>query len=286
VYDVEFFKAELSWIKDPALRSITKKALEAAPSWFWTAPASSTGKYHPIDSNGDGGLCRHIAKATWLGYKYAECFGLDSDMIVAALLLHDFDKFGPADDMELGADRPHYKRHAAIGATILEQCFPEFSKGIEQVHIDKLSNLWYGVCACIRSHSGKWGEFQPYTLEQKLVHIADISAAHKELVAVRFYDPERATAPVQAEPVQEESKYRFFREEGNDLILNFGKHRGRSVDTVIEQFPSYVEWALDMDFDNASMDEEVKRVFNEAMGITADKPKPATTTGTMPLFEA
>lgn len=287
MYDVEFFKAELSWIKDPALRSITKKALEAVPSWFWTAPASSTGKWHPPDSNGEGGCARHTAKVAWLAYKYAECFGLDSDVMVVAALLHDFDKFGPEDAMELGKDRPHYKRHAEIGADMLLERFEEFCKAAGQEPVSQLRNKWEAACSLIRSHMGKWGVCQPYTLEQQLLHIADVTAAHKELVAVRFYDPDRATEPVQPEPAQEEPKYRFFREEGDDLVVDFGnKHRGRTVDMVIAEFPSYVEWVLGQDFDNKDFDEEVKRVFNEAMGITANKPKPATTTGTMPLFEA
>jgi len=279
MYDVSFFKTEIGWIKDFALRFTTRRALESAPAWFWTAPASSTGKWHPPDSNGDGGCARHTAKVAWLAYKYAECFGLDFDVLVAAALLHDYDKFGPEPEMELGNDRPHYKHHAEFGAEILQKRFAEFSKDVDQS--DKLINSWYAICACVRTHSGKWGNCPPHTLEQKLIHIADVTAAHKELVAVRFYDPERAT-----EPVQSESKYRFFREEGDDLLLNFGKHRGRTVDTVIEEFPDYVEWALSTRFDNEAMGEEVQRVFNEALGITADadKPKSEPAKGTMPVF--
>jgi putative nucleotidyltransferase with HDIG domain len=280
MYDVDFFKEELSWIKDPALQFTTKTALEAAPAWFWAAPASSTGKWHPPDSNGTGGCARHTAKVAWLVYKYAECFGLDSDVLVAAALLHDYDKFGSEDEMELGKDRPHYKHHAEFGAEILQKRFSEFSKDADQLHPDKLINSWHAICACVRSHSGKWGSCPPHTLEQKLVHVADVTAGHKELVAVRFYDPDRSTAPP-----QEESEYKYFREQGDDLILNFGKHRGRSVDTVIEEFPDYVQWVLGAEWDNASMGEEVQRVFNEAMGFTADRDKPEKQpTGTMPFF--
>ncbi len=275
MYDISFFSTELGWIKDPALRFTTKKALEAAPKWFWTAPASSTAKYHPPDSNGEGGLARHNAKVTWLAYKYAECFNLDSDVMVVAALLHDFDKFGPEDEMELGKDRPHYKSHAVIGADILQKRFAEFSKDADQLHPDELRNKWDAACSLIRSHTGRWGKCHPFTLEQKLLHIADVSAAHKELVAIRFYDPDRAV-----EPVEQTSKYRFFREEGDDLVLDFGKHKGRTVDTMLDSFPDYVDWLLGQDDCN----EEIERVFGEALGFTAKADKPKTSSGTMPSF--
>jgi HD superfamily phosphodiesterase len=282
MYDVSFFKTELSWIKLPALQFTTKKALEAAPKWFWTAPASSTGKFHPPDSNGSGGCARHTAKVKWLAYKQAECFGVDNDPIVVAALLHDWDKFGPDDEMELGRDRPHYKNHAVFGADMLQRRFAEFSKDADQLHPDQLRNKWDAACALIRSHMGRWGSVQPYTLEQKLLHIADVTAAHKELVAVKFYDPNRSTEAVR----EANGKYRYFREEGDDLIIKFGnKHRGRTVDEVIEHFPDYVQWALGTDFDNEDFDEEVKRVFNEAMGMTAEIDKKKALTGKMVSFK-
>ena len=278
MYNVDFFKTELGWIKSPALQFMTKKALNVAPKWFWIAPASSTAKYHPPDSNGEGGLARHTAKVIWLAYKYAECFGVDSDVMVVAAALHDWDKFGPDDDMELGKDRPHYKSHAALGADMLYRRFAEFSQDADQLHPDQLRNKWDAACSLIRSHTGRWGDCQPFTLEQKLLHIADVTAAHKELVAIRFYDPSRAV-----EPVEENRKYRRFREEGDDLVLDFGKHRGRTVTEVVDNFPSYISYFLGLD----DCDEEIERVFNEALGFTAkaDKPNvPPATAGKMPLF--
>ncbi len=272
MYSVDFFKTELGWIKDPVLRFVTKKALESVPKWFWTAPSSSTGKHHPPDSNGEGGLCRHIAKATWLVYKYAECFKLDSDIIVAAMLLHDFDKFGPEDEMELGKDRLHYKRHAEFGADMLLRRFPEFSKEADQLHPDELANKWNAICACIRSHGGQWGTCPPHTLEQKLVHIADVTSAHKELVAVKFYDPDRAVET----PVQ--SSYERLIEKNGEMYLNFGtKHFGKSIKAIIESDPGYADWILSDRYDK----EDVKEAFLAAM---EDRGELAANSGTMPMF--
>lgn len=140
---------------------------------------------------------------------------------------------------------------------------------------DQLRNKWDAACSLIRSHTDRWGTCHPFTLEQKLLHIADVSAAHKELVAVRFYDPDRAV-----EPVEQEGKYRRFREEGDDLVLDSGKHKGRTVTEVIDNFPSYIDYFLGLD----DCDEEIERVFNEALGFTAKADKPKATAGRMPAF--
>jgi len=272
MYNVDFFKTELGWIKLPALKFTVKKALEAAPAWFWTAPASSTGKYHPKDSNGVGGLCRHTAKATWLVYKYAECFGLDSDVLVSAMLLHDYDKFGVDDEMELGKDRPHYQNHEIFGADILMKRFPEFSNEADQLHPDELINKWQAICACIRSHSGKWGKCQPYTLEQKLVHIADVTSAHKELVAVKFYDPDR---PVD---VPTNGGTERLVEKNGETYLNFGKNFGKSIKSIVENDTGYTNWILSDKFDKADVKEAFLRAMEDRGGLAGHS-------GRMPSFE-
>lgn len=272
MYNIDFFKTELSWIKDQVLRFVTKKALESAPAWFWTAPSSSTGKHHPVDSNGVGGLVRHTIKGMWLVYKYAECFGVDSDVLLSAFALHDWRKFGPDDEMETGKDRPHYKHHAVFGADELHRRFPEFSKEADQLHPDKLRNQWDAVCSLIRSHDGKWGECHPYTLEQKLIHIADVTSAHKEFVAVKFYDPDRAVeAPVQ-------TSYERLIEKNGEMYLNFGKkHFGKSIKAIVESDPDYVDFILGPKFDK----QDVKDAF---LAVMEDRGELSANKGTMPLF--
>ncbi len=271
MYNIEFFQTELGWIKDATLRLAVRSALEAAPAWFWTAPSSSSGKWHPVDSNGEGGLCRHTAKGTWLVYKYAECFGVDSDILVSAFLLHDWRKFGPDDEMESGRDRPHYKRHAELGADELLERFPEFCGVGDQEPPSGLRHKWEAVCSLIRSHDGKWGTCQPYTLEQKLVHIADVTAAHKELVAVKFYDPDR---PVEA-PV--ETNYERLIEKDGEVFLNFGKNSGKSIKSIIENDTGYADWILSDKYDK----EDVKEAFVVAMEECGEM---AASSGRMPSF--
>ena len=57
------FAAELTLITDPGIRAFTEKCIEELPDYFFRVPASSTGKYHPRISLGEGGLLRHTQMA-------------------------------------------------------------------------------------------------------------------------------------------------------------------------------------------------------------------------------
>jgi hypothetical protein len=106
----DHFKEELELIKSRKIRDFVIDVHEnLASSYFWTAPASSTGKYHPKWDNGENGLVRHVKVVSTYGYEFArsipltvkECSSKDisrqvySDTIVAACLLHDCENFGP-----------------------------------------------------------------------------------------------------------------------------------------------------------------------------------------------
>jgi len=52
---VEIFKKELSYIKNSKYLESAKVMLELLPDYFFSIPASSTGKYHPSFAQGDMG---------------------------------------------------------------------------------------------------------------------------------------------------------------------------------------------------------------------------------------
>lgn len=52
---VAVFSAELQLIKNQDLRAFAEYCLARVPEYFFTIPASSTGKYHPPFSLGRGG---------------------------------------------------------------------------------------------------------------------------------------------------------------------------------------------------------------------------------------
>lgn len=97
----EVFKDELALITTEDIRSFTSKALDILPPYFWTMPASTTGKYHPASSLGEGGLVRHTKTALKIAevlFRFAtlgDYSALQKDCIRSALVLHDGVKKGP-----------------------------------------------------------------------------------------------------------------------------------------------------------------------------------------------
>ena len=59
----EVFETELNYISDDKIRDSTRYLLEKLPDYFYTMPASTSGKYHPEFSLGEGGLVRHTKAA-------------------------------------------------------------------------------------------------------------------------------------------------------------------------------------------------------------------------------
>jgi len=66
---MEIFEKELSQMTDSKAKEFTKQCLEKLPEYFFEVPASTTGKYHPEFSLGEGGLVRHTpmvgSKGQW-----------------------------------------------------------------------------------------------------------------------------------------------------------------------------------------------------------------------------
>lgn len=82
-------------LKDIQLNTFVITALAKAPKEFWTIAASSTGKHHPEQSNGKGGLVRHILSTLYFARELFIAFGTgqaDQDVVNAALILHDIGK--------------------------------------------------------------------------------------------------------------------------------------------------------------------------------------------------
>ena len=55
-----YFINEIEYIQNDLLRNIVIDVLDNSPECIVHIPASSSGKYHPKYSLGEGGLMRHI----------------------------------------------------------------------------------------------------------------------------------------------------------------------------------------------------------------------------------
>lgn len=175
-----YFKKELSYIKDDKLIKDTKTLIKLLPDYFFEIPASSTGKYHPKYALGENGLVRHTKAAVRFAHELlsnntigAKFSDRDKDLIIMALILHDGLKSGLEHDKYTKFDHP-----LLISKYIME------NKEKLNMDIDDVRKL----CRMIESHMGEWTcdtytkkEVlpKPVTAEQRFVHMCDFLASRK-----------------------------------------------------------------------------------------------------------
>ncbi len=177
----EIFKKELSYIVNDDIRESLSVMIDKIPDYFFTIPASSTGKYHPSYATGDGGLIRHTKAAIRMAY---ELFGIykfperTKDLIIMALLLHDSVKKGEVESKYTLFDHP------LTACEFLKKYKDELKLTKEDIEF---------ICDCISSHMGRFNTSDysdvilpiPKTPEQKFVHMCDYLASRK-VIGITF----------------------------------------------------------------------------------------------------
>lgn len=180
-------KAEVTTNKDyEELRSMTKfivnekirKFVEdffdnKVPDYFKHIAASSTGKYHPAYTLGDGGLCRHVIAAARIllhitSLEYLRIDSIMRDKMLAAILLHD--------TFKLGIDGSHYttRDHPQVAAHEIEKVAAEVNK----IDSDRPS-----ISRMVSTHMGQWTpKSKPGNRYEFLVHLADYLASRKDIL--------------------------------------------------------------------------------------------------------
>jgi hypothetical protein len=176
---LEIFKTELEYVKNPKIREFTEKAINNLPEYFFTVPASSTGKYHPSYALGDGGLVRHTKAAVRIAielfrmdcFKYSED---EKDMMISSLILHDGCKSG------LEKSKYTVTEHPLIVA--------KFVKENKEINSCIDNDTLETIAQCIESHMGQWTfDYKtkknvlprPKTKMQNFVHWCDYLASRK-----------------------------------------------------------------------------------------------------------
>lgn len=181
------FREELDLIKDEGIRQFTEQAIECLlPAYFFTTPASQSGKYHPLESLGEGGLVRHTKACVKIAVEFMgnDSFckmytehdrftDLEHDMVISALLLHDGFKCGDVDN----------------GHTMFAHPTKMVSKLLNVANSvpSNQKQTLMGVCALIESHMGQWNRKSgesvtlplPATKLQHFVHICDYVSSRK-----------------------------------------------------------------------------------------------------------
>ena len=176
----EVFNVELSRIQNQNVRRSTETILDMLPDYFYEIPASSSGKYHPSFSLGDGGLVRHVKVAMRILEEMFrdEAFGkyddYTKDLIRMALILHDGFKSGMTNSGHTCSEHP-----VIMSKFILDNK--------DKLLISEEDAKF--VSSLIITHMGPWNKDKagnvimpvPTTREELLVHLCDYIASRNFL---------------------------------------------------------------------------------------------------------
>lgn len=219
----------LTTIVNEDIREFAKVLVEGLPNYIWEVGASSTGKYHPAYSLGEGGLMRHqIAVVRFLNYffeleQYNTKFtSREMDLMRVAGLVHDGRKSGEQSDYE----RSKFTKfdHPLQMANVVRSYEGKY------LNHDELEFIAH----CIESHMGQWSTDRkssvilpkPMDEYQHFVHLADYLASRKDLT-MAFEKVEMSKPTI-----------------GNvdDYIISFGKYKGTKLVDIFKKDHDYCMW--------------------------------------------
>lgn len=175
----DYFKKEYTYIKKKKYVDNLKIMVDLLPDYFFEVPASSTGKYHPEFSLGNGGLLRHSKFAAKLAYEMYNdesitgTFNQDEkDLMIFSLLLHD--------GLKSGLEKEEYTRfdHPILMANYIRDNSDKLTLTKGEIEF---------IATCIETHMGPWttdyngNEIlqKPTNKYQKFVHMCDFLASRK-----------------------------------------------------------------------------------------------------------
>lgn len=168
----KYFEREINLIQSEDYRTFMREYLNRfVPQYFWEIGASSSGKFHPIFSQGEGGLVRHTKAVVMFAEEllrmssYMYMKDDYKDFVIMACIAHDTAKYGMA-----VYDKKEYPNHGKNAAKLLDMAWYEYF-GIEAPEY---------LLSAIRSHMGQWTtdkEDRPFTNIDRCVHMADYMAS-------------------------------------------------------------------------------------------------------------
>ena len=222
----------LETIVNEDIREFAKVLIEGLPDYIWHVGASSTGKYHPAYSLGEGGLMRHqIAVVRFLNFffeleQYNTKFtSREIDLMKVAGLVHDGRKSGDQSDYE----RSKYTKfeHPIQMANIIRSYDGKY------LNHDEIEFIAH----CIESHMGQWNTDRKSKTElpkptdeyQYFVHLADYLASRKDLT-MAFENCEQPKVELP---------------NINEYKLTFGRHSGKTIPEIAAKDMGWLTWAKD-----------------------------------------
>lgn len=269
---LKMFANEIGDIYDKDLKELATELIANADDYFFTVPASSSGKYHPPFDLGCGGLVRHTRCVAFMAMSIAEshCMStLDRDSLIVAAIAHDIKKQGNGNGNHTVFEHPIYAKNYVL------EIHKKINSAVPVDVVEKIANA-------VHSHMGKWGhdkEFikgnnplpMPSNEFEFALQTADYIASRKEIADFKFRDTdavETAIEPpisVEKKPITEMSLFEL-----ENYEMPFGKHKGKTLREI--KPTGYLDWILkQVDFANKDTQEIVRAYFNKLReSVTSD----------------
>lgn len=178
---------ELDSFENKKYKKMAVDILKSAPDYFWNAPASSSGKYHPSYTVMQGGLIKHVKAATkilnhMLSLEFTDIIPSEiKDCMRVAIIIHDCEK------MKNGKGGTLFEHPILIADKVRSY------KGVYDDISDEEIEIVAEFCS---KHMGEWNTSRhsvvtlptPDSFESYLVHLADYLASRKDIEVKLFND--------------------------------------------------------------------------------------------------
>ena len=194
-YKISAFKGSFQLINNLQVRKFTQWITRNAPDYFFEIPASSTGKYHPKYSLGEGGLLRHTLGAIVFANHLFPLYNfnqLEQDLIIASLIMHDMAKNGVEIENGKVIQESNYTvaKHPIAICEYVEYLYKTSDEVDDDIIFIFKEGYWDIIKSNVQSHMGQWNKDRsgeevlplPITSSQRFTHLCDFLSSRKNIL--------------------------------------------------------------------------------------------------------
>lgn len=226
---MKFIQPILDTIENKDIKEFAIVLLDNLPEYIWHVPASSTGKYHPVYSLGEGGLMRHqMAVVRFLNFFFeleqysSKLTSREMDLMRVAGLVHDGMKSGSQEQFS-SSKYTKFEHPIMMAAKVRET-----TGYLPENELELIADV-------VSKHMGQWNTDKkssvtlpkPSDKFSRMLHVADYLASRKCLTM--DFENYIESAP---KKVEWDENY----------TMTFGKYSGQKLIDIYKKRPDYVEW--------------------------------------------
>ena len=195
-YKISAFKGSFQLINNLQVRKFAQWITRNAPDYFFEIPASSTGKYHPRFSLGEGGLLRHTLGAIIFANHLFPLYNfnqLEQDLIIASLIIHDMAKNGIEilDNGQVVQESDYtVAKHPLIICDYVEYLYKNSDEVDDDIIYVFKEGYWNIIKGNIQSHMGQWNKDKagneilpkPSSSSEVFTHLCDYLSSRRNIL--------------------------------------------------------------------------------------------------------